>query len=47
MLNVNKVSKRFGRRLVLSEVSFSMEKGSVLAVCGPSRWWQDHAHTEL
>lgn len=36
MLDVNAVSLRFGERALLSEISFTLEKGRSLALLGPS-----------
>ena len=36
ILSFSKLIKRFGERLVLNEVSFTVEKGSIFALCGAS-----------
>jgi len=36
MLKVDKLSKSFGGKRILQDISFQMEKGEVLAILGPS-----------
>lgn len=36
MIKVNQLSKSFGQKEILKEISFSVEKGEVIAIIGPS-----------
>src|SRR5699024_8401253 len=36
MINVNQVKQAFGKKVILQDVSFSMDKGEIIGLLGPS-----------
>jgi len=45
VISVEGLSKRFGGKQVLSNISFTVEQGSIFALIGPKWCWQDDDDT--